>query len=85
MVHARADQATYRDDRICQIEEGVDHVLAPPVASLQPAEGVMPGVGAFDWPALPARMGAFSLRRDLATAFRKLQPEVVITMSFNLS
>jgi len=26
MVHARADQATDRDDRVCQIEEGVDHL-----------------------------------------------------------
>ena len=30
-------------------------------------------------------MGAFWLRRDLATASREPQPEVVITMSFDLS
>src|SRR5262249_61449058 len=48
-----ADQATHRDDGVREVEEGVDHLLAPLVAALQPGEGIVPGVGAFDGPALP--------------------------------
>ena len=40
-----ADKATDGDDRVGQVEECVDHVLAPLVAPLEPAEGVVPGAG----------------------------------------
>jgi hypothetical protein len=35
-----ADEAPHGDDRVGQVEEGVDHALAPFVAALQPVEAV---------------------------------------------
>src|SRR5512142_1586140 len=47
-----ADHATDRDHRVGQVEVGVDDVLAAFVASLQPVEGVVPGIRALDVPPL---------------------------------
>jgi hypothetical protein len=55
-----ADQATDRNDRVGEVEEGVNDFLAPFVAALQAVEGVMPGIGAFDGQRWLARIGAFS-------------------------
>ena len=47
-----ADQAADCNDRVGQVEECVDDILAAFVAALQPVEGVS-GVRPFDMPALP--------------------------------
>ena len=43
-------QATHGDDRVGEIEEGVDDGGSPLVAAGEPVEGVLPGVGAFHVP-----------------------------------
>src|SRR2546430_340263 len=48
-----ANQATDGDDGVGKVEERVDDVLVALVAALQPAEGVVPGIGPLDVPALP--------------------------------
>jgi hypothetical protein len=45
-----ADEATDGDDRVGEVEERVDHLLAALVAALQPVERVVPGVGPLDVP-----------------------------------
>jgi hypothetical protein len=46
-----ADQATDGDDRVGEVEEGIDDDLAAFVAAGEPTEGVVLGVGSFDVPA----------------------------------
>src|SRR3954454_2998470 len=61
------DQATHGDDRVGQVEEGVDHALAAFVAALQPVEAVVPGVRALDMPTAGGLDRRFlPLVRDLA-------------------
>lgn len=55
-----ADEATHGDDGVGEVEERVDDDLAAFVAALQPVEGVVPGVAAFDVPALAGLDGALS-------------------------
>jgi hypothetical protein len=47
-----ADQTTDGDDRISQVEEGVDGDLAAFVSADEPVEGVVPGAGPLDRPTL---------------------------------
>src|SRR5205085_12672598 len=62
-----ADQATYGDDRVGKVEECVDDEFAAFVAALQAVEGVVPGVGALDMPALAGLDGRFlALAGDLS-------------------
>jgi hypothetical protein len=49
-----ADQATDGDDRVGEVEEGIDDDLAAFVAAGEPTEGVVPGVGR---PAAVSRCG----------------------------
>src|ERR1700677_4825299 len=48
-----SDHAADGDDHVGEVEVGVDDVLVPLVAALQPVEAVVPGVGPLDVPALP--------------------------------
>src|SRR5437764_14634701 len=48
-----ADEPADCDDRVGEVEERVDDVFVTFVAALQPVEGVVPGVGPLDVPALP--------------------------------
>ena len=61
------DKATDSDDRIGEVEVGVDHAFAAFVAALEPVEAVVPGVGALDVPP-PAGLDRrlLALVRDLA-------------------
>ena len=62
-----ADQAADGDDRVGEVEERVDDLLAALVAALQPVEGVVPGVGPLDVPALPGLdRGLVALMGDVA-------------------
>jgi hypothetical protein len=62
-----ADQATHSDDGVGEVEEGVDHPDAAFVAACEPVEGVLPGVGALDIPALGGLDGGLlPLAGDLA-------------------
>ena len=54
-----SDEATYGDDRVGEVEEGVDHVFVAFVAALQPVERVVPGIRALDVPALGGLDGGF--------------------------
>jgi hypothetical protein len=47
------DQAADGDDRVGEVEERVDDLLAAFVAALQPVEAVVPGVRPLDVPPLP--------------------------------
>src|ERR1017187_6532348 len=46
-----ADEATDGNDRVGEVEEGVDDVLVPFVAALQAVEGVAPGTRRWRFPA----------------------------------
>ena len=60
------DEATDGDDGVGEVEEGVDDVFVALVAALQAVEGVVPGVGALDMPALPGLdRGLIALMGDL--------------------
>jgi hypothetical protein len=65
-----ADWAADGDDRVSEVEERVDDLLAAFVAALQPVEGVVPGVGPLDVPALPGLDRGFSAFRLSARSFR---------------
>jgi hypothetical protein len=47
-----SDEATHGDDRVGEVEEGVDHTFASFVAALQPVERVVSGIRALDVPAV---------------------------------
>jgi hypothetical protein len=47
-----SNQATQGDDRVGEVEKGVDDGGAPLVAVGESVEGVLPGVGEFDVPTL---------------------------------
>ena len=65
------DEATYGDDRVGEVEEGVDHVFFAFVAALQPVEGVVPGIRAFDVPPVGGLDGGFDdFAGDLAGQVR---------------
>src|ERR1700756_5595956 len=51
------DQATDGDDRVGEVEERVDDLLAALITALQPVEGVVPGIGPLHVPALPGLDG----------------------------
>ena len=58
------DEATHGDDRVGEVEEGVDHVFLAFVAALQPVERVVPGIRALDMPALGGLDGGFDAFTD---------------------
>ncbi len=60
------DEATYGDDRVGEVEEGVDHVFFAFVAALQPVEGVVPGIRAFDVPPVGGLDGALTTLRAIS-------------------
>ena len=61
------DEPAECDDRVGEVEEGVDDVLVAFVAALQPVEGVVPGVGPLDVPPLAGLdRGLVALVGDLA-------------------
>jgi hypothetical protein len=62
-----SDQATDGDDRVGEVEEGIDDGGAAFVAAGEAVEGVLPGVCAFDVPA-PAGLDRcfLALARDAA-------------------
>ena len=66
-----ADEATHGDDRVGEVEECGDHLLAALVAALEPVEVVVPGIGPFYVPTLAG------LDRRLLALVRNLpaQPE----------
>jgi hypothetical protein len=59
-----ADHATDGDDGVGEVEVGVDDGFAAFVAALEPVEGVVPGVGSFDLPALAGLVNVGPLGRD---------------------
>src|SRR4051794_39144915 len=61
------DEATDGDDRIGEVEVGVDHACAAFVAALEPVEAVVPGVGALEVPTTAGlHRHLLALVRDLA-------------------
>lgn len=70
-----ADQAADRDDGIGKVEERVDDLLALFVAALQPAKGVVPGVGPLGMPALAGqpRIGWMTYDPDMAPGGRSIR------------
>jgi hypothetical protein len=67
------DKATHSDDRIGEVEVGVDHAFAAFVAALEPVEAVVPG----GWVGRAAR---FLLCRSFS-ARPPAEPDVMVSRS----